>query len=501
MNSLPINKRDLWAPMITSEIRGMSFTRSLLDTGANINIIRKVVLNRHLVGELQPFLVELCLADGSMRKPHGVVEDVIVRIEDCYFLVYFLVVDIKIIKELSEAPIILGRPFLVTVKAVTDWGKGEVILKVREHTVKVDINKLMKYPSRASEELGAINFSNDHDIDSCLEEVMMIDKEARFEELPLEEPTLEFKTLPSTLKYAFLDEEKAKLVTISSRLDKKQEEQLLEILRRNEDAIGWTLTDLKELDPSLCTHLIFLEDESRPIKEAQRRLNPKVWEAVKEEILKWLNTEIIYPIFDSQWVSPVHVVPKKVGVTVAINKKGEEIQTRLLTKWRVCINYRKLNYAMEKDHFPLLLIDQILHQLTQSNYFCFLDGYSSYNQIVIHLDDQEKTTFTCPFGTFVFRRMPFRLCNAPMTFQWCMTAIFSDFLGDSLEVFIENFSIFGNDFDSCLAHLTKILEVYVRKRLVLSWEKSYFMVREEVVLGHIISGKGLEVDKAKIEVI
>ena len=187
MNSLPINKRDPGAPMITSEIRGMTFTRSLLDTGASINIIRKVVLNRHLVEELQPFLVELCLANGSVRKPHGVVEDVIVRIEDCYFLVYFLVVDIKIIKELSEAPIILGRPFLVTAKAVTDWGKREVILKVREHTVKVDIKKLMKYRSQASEELGAINFSDDQDTDSCIEEVMMIDKEARFEELPLEE--------------------------------------------------------------------------------------------------------------------------------------------------------------------------------------------------------------------------------------------------------------------------------------------------------------------------
>ena len=124
-----------------------------------------------------------------------------------------------------------------------------------------------------------------------------------------------------------------------------------------------------------------------------------------------------------------------------------------------------------------------------------------YNQIAIHPDDQEKTTFTCPFGTFTFRRMPLGLCNAPVTFQRCMTVIFSDFLGDSLKVFMDDFSVFGDDFDSCLAHLTKILEVCVRKRLVLSWEKSHFMVREGVVLGHLISGKGLEVDKAKIEVI
>ena len=175
----------------------------------------------------------------------------------------------KMTKELSQAPIILGRCFLATVKAVTDWGKGEVILKVGEHTMKVDINKLMKYPSRASENLGTIDFADDQNIDAYVEEVMMIDEEARYDELPMEEPTLELKTLPYTLKYTFLDEEKAKPVIISSKLDIKQEEQLLEVLRRNEEAIKWTLTDLKGLDTSICTHCIFLEDESRPFKEAQ----------------------------------------------------------------------------------------------------------------------------------------------------------------------------------------------------------------------------------------
>ena len=237
------------------------------------------------------------------------------------------------------------------------------------------------------------------------------------------------------------------------------------------------------------------------MREAQRRLNPNVWEVVKEEILKWPNAEIIYLISDSQWVSSVHVVPKKAGVTVTMNDKGKEIQTRLPTKWRVCIDYGKLNAATKKDHFPLPFIDQILDRLTGQTYFCFLDGYSGYNQITIHPDDQEKMTFTCPFGTFAFRRMPFGLCKAPATFQRCMTAIFSDFLGDSLEVFMYDFSVFGYDFDSCLAYLKKILEVCIRKRLVLSWEKSHFMVREGVVLGHLVLGKGLEVDKSKIEVI
>ena len=161
-------------------------------------------------------------------------------------------------------------------------------------------------------------------------------------------------------------------------------------------------------------------------------------------------------------MSPVYVIPKKAGVTFTTNEKGEEIQTRLPTKWRVCIDYRKLNSATKKDPFPLPFIDQIVDRLARSNYFCFLDRYSSYNQIVIHPDDQEKTTFTCRFGTFAFRRMSFGLWNTPQTFQRCMTAIFSDFLGDSLEVFMDDFSVFGNDFKSCLAHLTKILEVCLR---------------------------------------
>ena len=143
---------------------------------------------------------------------------------------------------------------------------------------------------------------------------------------------------------------------------------------------------------------------------------------MKEEILKWLNAEIIYPISDSQWVSLVHVVSKKAGVTVTTNEKGEEIQTRLVTKWRVCIDYRKLNSITNKDHFPLPFIDQILDLLAGSSYFCFLDRYSGFTHIAIHPNDQEKTTFRCPFDTFAFRRMTFGLCNAPTNFQRCMSA-------------------------------------------------------------------------------
>ncbi|KAL4290053.1 hypothetical protein GQ457_14G014830 [Hibiscus cannabinus] len=224
-------------------------------------------------------------------------------------------------------------------------------------------------------------------------------------------------------------------------------------------------------------------------------------EVVRKEILKWLDAGIIYPISDSEWVSPVQCVPKKGGITVISNEKNELIPTRTVTGWRVCMDYRKLNKATRKYHFPLPFIDQMLDRLAGKQFYCFLDGYSGYNQIAIAPEDQSKTTFTCPYGTFAFRRMPFGLCNAPATFQRCMTAIFSNLNEDCLEIFMDDFSTFGEDFDSCLSNLEKVLKRCKETNLVLNWEKCHFMVDEGIVLGHKISSKGMEVDKAKIEVI
>lgn len=141
---------------------------------------------------------------------------------------------------------------------------------------------------------------------------------------------------------------------------------------------------------------------------------------VRKEVLKLLEAEIIYPISDSQWISPVHVVPKKGGVTVVKNEKGEAIAKCVEIGWRMCRGYRKLNKDTRKDHFPLPFIDQMLKSLVRHSYFYYLYGYSRFFQILIHPDDQEKTIFTCPYGTFAYRRMPFRLCNAPGTFHRCM---------------------------------------------------------------------------------
>ncbi|GJR87307.1 reverse transcriptase domain-containing protein [Tanacetum coccineum] len=132
---------------------------------------------------------------------------------------------------------------------------------------------------------------------------------------------------------------------------------------------------------------------------------------------------------------------------------------------------------------------------------CFLDGFSGYFQIPIDPNDQEKTTFTCPYGTFAYRRMPFGLCNAPGTFQRCMTAIFHDMIEKTMEVFMDDFSVFGSSFSTCLTHLEKMLKRCEDTNLALNWEKSHFMVKEGIVLGHKISKSGIEVDRAKIDVI
>ncbi|GJZ55356.1 reverse transcriptase domain-containing protein [Tanacetum coccineum] len=186
---------------------------------------------------------------------------------------------------------------------------------------------------------------------------------------------------------------------------------------------------------------------------------------------------------------------------VITNDENELIPTRLVTGWRVCIDYRKLNEATRKDHFPLPFMDQMLERLAGNEYYCFLDGFSGYFQIPIDPKDQEKTTFTCPYGTFAYRRMPFGLCNAPGTFQRCMMAIFHDMIEKTMEVFMDDFSVFGDSFSTCLAHLEKMLKRCEDTNLSLNWEKSHFMVKEGIVLGHKISKSGLEVDRAKVEVI
>ncbi|GJX53118.1 reverse transcriptase domain-containing protein [Tanacetum coccineum] len=314
-------------------------------------------------------------------------------------------------------------------------------------------------------------------------------------------PEVELKELPPHLEYAFLEENNKLPVIISKDLSQEEKTSLINVLKNRKQAIAWKLSDIRGIDPEFCSHKILLEDDYQPSVQHQRRVNPKIHDVIKKEVEKLLDAGLIYPISDSPWVSPVHCVPKKGGMTVVTNEENELVPTRLVTGWRVCIDYRKLNEATCKDHFPLPFMDQMLERLAGNEFYCFLDGFSGYFQIPIDPKDQEKTTFTCPYGTFAYRRMPFGLCNAPGTFQRCMMAIFHDMIEKTMEVFMDDFSVFGDSFSSCLANLDKMLKRCEDTKLALNWEKSHFMVKEGIVLGHKISRKGIEVDKAKIDVI
>ncbi|GJT70641.1 reverse transcriptase domain-containing protein [Tanacetum coccineum] len=290
-----------------------------------------------------------------------------------------------------------------------------------------------------------------------------------------EPPEVELKELPPHLEYAFLEGDNKLPVIIAKDLKDEEKAALLKVLKSHKRAIAWKLSDIKGVSPEFCTHKILMEEDYEPSVQSQRRVNPKIHDVIKKEVEKLLDAGLIYPISDSPWVSPVHCVPKKGGMTVITNEENELIPTRLVTGWRVCIDYRKLNEATRKDHFPLPFMDQMLERLAGNEYYCFLDGFSGYFQIPIDPKDQEKTTFTCPYGTFAYRRMPFGLCNAPGTFQRCMMAIFHDMIEKTMEVFMDDFSVFGDSFSTCLTHLEKMLKRCEDTNLSLNWEKSHFM--------------------------
>ena len=220
------------------------------------------------------------------------------------------------------------------------------------------------------------------------EEILpLLTEEDKEKEGNIEPQKLDLKSLPVELKYAYLEEDDQCPIVISSLLNPSQENSLLDVPRKNKQTIGWKISDLKGISPLVCTNHIYLEEEAKLVRQPQRRLNPHMQEVIRAEVLKLLQTGIIYPISDSTWVSPTQVVPKKSGVTTMRNEKVDEVPTHLTIGWRVCIDYRRLNEVTRKDHFLLLFIDQLLERFFRHPFYCFLDGYSSYFQIEISAED------------------------------------------------------------------------------------------------------------------
>ncbi|XP_075095107.1 uncharacterized protein LOC142173419 [Nicotiana tabacum] len=539
-NKLPQKLKDPGSFTIPVQIGNINVGRALCDLGASINLMPLSLFKQLGLGAPRPTTVMLQLADRSIAYPEGVIEDVLLQIGKFIFPADFIILDFEADE---QVPIILGRPLLATGDAIIKVREGKMIMRVDNEEAVFNVYKAIQLP-RHYEELSMISVVEVDEkllntsvyLGDCLEKAIMLfdslEMDDEVEEIkgildtscgymqgiipfePLNRPSgpppkpsiekapnLELKPLPPHLQYAYLGSSDTLPVIISAHLSKLQEEKLLRVLREHKRAIGWTMSDIKGVSPAFCMHKILMEDGHKPSVEHQRRLNPIMKEVVRKEVIKWLDAGIVFPISDSKWVSPVQCVPKKGGITVVVNENNDLIPTRTVTGWRICIDYRKLNNATRKDHFPLPFIDQMLDRLAGQEYYCFLDGYSGYNQIAIAPEDQEKTTFTCPYGTYAFKRMPFGLCNAPATFQRCMMAIFTDMVERYVEVFMDDFSVFGCSFDSCLMNLDKVLARCEETNLVLNWEKCHFMVREGIVLGHKVSKDGLQVDKAKVETI
>ncbi|RVW37789.1 Retrovirus-related Pol polyprotein from transposon 17.6 [Vitis vinifera] len=372
--------------------------KALLDLGASVNLLPYSVYKQLGLGELKPTSITLSLADRSVKIPRGIIEDVLVQVDNFYYPVDFVVLD-------------------------TDPLNGLMQLTFGNMTLELNIFYMSKKLITPEEEEGP-------EEKGCLNPDVLATLQGwrRKEEiLPL------------------FNKEEAQEAEIS----------LLEVLKRCKKAIGWQISDLKGISPLVCTHHIYMEEEAKPIRQPQRRLNPHLQEVVRAEVLKLLQGVLFIPYLT----------------------------------------------ALGKYHFPLPFIDQVLERVSGHPFYCFLDGYSGYFQIEIDVEDQEKTTFTCPFGTYAYRRMPFGLCNAPATFQRCMLSIFSDMVERIMEVFMDDITIYGGTFEECLVNLEAVLNRCIEKDLVLNWEKCHFMVHQGIVLGHIISEKGIEVDKAKVELI
>ncbi|GJW01958.1 reverse transcriptase domain-containing protein [Tanacetum coccineum] len=550
LKKLPEKLEDPGKFLIPCDFPRMNVCHALADLGASINLMPLSIWKKLSLPELTPTRMTLELADRSITRPKGVAEDVFVKVGktghaliDVYGEEITLrindeavtfnldqttrysstyddvsinridVIDVACEEYSQEVlgfsnnssggnPATTFEPiFSDSFLSITPFEESDFILEEIEDFLKDDL---------ISPEIDHADCDPDGDI--CLIENLLNNDPFQLPSMDLKEvtkakssieepPELESKDLPSHLEYTYLEGTDKLPMIIAKGLKDDEKEALLKVLKSHKRAIAWKITDIKGIDPRFCPYKILMEEDYKPTIQSQRRVNPKIHEVIKKEVIKLLDVGMIYPISDSPWVSHIHCVPKKGGITVVANEENELIPTRLVTGWRVCIDYRKLNEATRKDHFPLPFMDQMLERLARIEFYCFLDGFLGYFQIPIDPQDQEKMTFTCPYGTFTYRRMSFGLCNAPCTFQRCMMAIFNDMIEKTMEVFMDDFLVFGDSFATCLSNLDNMLKRCEDTNLVINWEKCHFICREEIVLGHKISKSGIEVYREKVDVI
>eukprot|EP00253_Pinus_taeda_P018502 PITA_18502 len=468
---------DPGSPVVDVHINGTIIPHTLIDLGVAINVMtRDTMLKLNLHSSLRKTLTVLQLADRSTVTPEGIVEYVMVSVDPWEYPADFLVLQPK--AKLTGYPLILGRPWLATADAYISCRAGSMTIKNGPMS-----KQLVLYPSAQpllEHDLPLWSEEEDEDEDPPpsvlpLEELVEDTQASALVDLCVADPTS-----PRVKNVGFGPERALK---INSSISPSQEKELCSLLNHHLDAFAWSYKEMKGVHPSVCTHHIYIKEDCKPVRKPQRRMNPALKDIVKEELQKLLDAGFIYPISNSEWVSPLVLVPKK-------NEK-----------WRICVDYREINKATKKDHFPLPFIDQVLDGLARKKFFSFLDGFNGYNQIQISPKDQDNTTFTCPWGTFSYRVLPFGLCNAPATFQRAVLSIFAELVHDSVEIYMDDFTPYGSNFQEALINLGNFLTKCIEMNLSLSPEKSEFLMTEGTVLGHTISQQGLQVDPNKIAII
>ena len=332
-----VKYKDPGCPKISVNIGGISVEKALLDLGASVNLLSYSMYKQLGFGELKPTSITLSLADRSIKIPKGTIEDVLIQVDRFYYQVDFVVLDTGTVAVgANHVPIILGRPFLATSNSIINCRNGVMQLTFGNMTLELNIFHFSKRHMHSEEDdceevyiIDAIleEQANEQQVQDlltpelfeCLGEQQEPQSMSlvqgywrrKTEILPLltgDEPKepqqLELKPLPVKLKYAFLDENEQCPIVISSLLTTSQEHDLLHLLKRNNQALRWKISDRRGINPTICTHHIYLEEESKAIRQPQRRLNPYLQEVVRIEVLKLLQAGIIYPISDSTWVSP-----------------------------------------------------------------------------------------------------------------------------------------------------------------------------------------------------
>src|SRR3954469_22930654 len=277
--------------------------------------------------------------------------------------------------------------------------------------------------------------------------------------------------------------EQVREVKIGAALESSVKQRLIVMLKEYADIFAWSYEDMPGLDTDIVVHRLPLKEDSPPVKQKLRRSRPDMSEKIKKEVEKQFDDGFLQVVNYPPWVANIVSVPKKDG------------------KVRMCVDYRDLNRASPKDDFPLPHIDVLVDNTAQFSVFSFMDGFSGYNQIKMAPEDMEKTTFITPWGTFCYKVMPFGLKNAGATYQRAMVTLFHDMIHKEIEVYVDDMIAKSHTEEEHLVHSQKLFERLREFRLRLNPNKCTFGVRSGKLLGFVVSGKGIEVDPAKIKAI